>query len=147
MDTLRGLEVLLKKASVDAHFRTLLLENRSDAAMSISLELDPAEAAMLDTMPADQLDAIVQRTRVPPEDRRVFLGKVASVMLAALGAGVSGCKKNETNKKEDNPTPAPPQPVPATRGHAADNPGRSRPVRGQSPGTSTQDNPGTASTC
>ena len=82
MDTLRGVEVLLKKASVDARFRSLLLANRSGAAMTISLELDPAEAAMLDTMPAEQLHAIIRRTRVPPEDRRVFLGKIASVMLA-----------------------------------------------------------------
>ncbi len=45
---------------------------------------------MLDHMPGEQLEAIIRQTRVREEDRRVFLGKVASVMLAALGAGVSG---------------------------------------------------------
>jgi len=92
----RGLEVLLKKASVDAEFRALLLERRSRASESIALELDPAEAVMLDHMPAEQLEAIIRQTRVREEDRRVFLGKAASVMLAALGAGVSsfsGCSK------------------------------------------------------
>lgn len=89
--TPRGLEVLLKKASVDAEFRALLLEKRSRASATIALELDPAEAAMLDNMPGEQLETIVRQTRVPEADRRVFLGKVASVMLAALGAGVSCC--------------------------------------------------------
>ena len=91
--TPRGLEVLLKKASVDAEFRALLPEKRSRASEAIALKLDPAEGTMLDGMPGEQLEAIVRRTHVPEEDRRVFLGKVASVMLAALGAGVSGCKE------------------------------------------------------
>ena len=86
----RGLEVLLKKASVDGEFRPLLLEQRSRASEAIALELDPAEAAMLNHMPTEQLEAIIRQTRVREEDRRVFLGKAASVMLAALGAGVSG---------------------------------------------------------
>jgi hypothetical protein len=144
MDTPRGLEVLLKKASVDAEFRALLLESRSRACAAIGLELDPAEATMLDTMPAAQLDMIIQRTRVRPEDRRVFLGKAASVMLAALGAGVSGCgKKTEPGEKtepESGPRPAP-------RGHAADNPGRTRPATPQSPSTPLEPNSETDSTC
>lgn len=100
--TPRGLEVLLKKASVDAEFRSLLLEKRARAAESITLELDPAEAAMLDSMPREQLEAIIRGTRVRDEDRRVFLGKVASVMLAALGASVScysGCSKGSRPPK------------------------------------------------
>jgi hypothetical protein len=137
MDTPRGLEVLLKKAAVDAEFRVLLLENRSRACAIIDLELDPAETAMLDTMPAKQLDAIIQRTRVPPEDRRVFLGKAASVMLAALGAGISGCKKSEPGSG----------PRPTSRGHAADYPGRIRPAPRQSPNTSPEHDSGNASTC
>jgi hypothetical protein len=92
--TPRGLEVLLKKASVDAEFQALLLEQRARASESIALELDPAEATMLDHMPGEQLEAIIRRTRVREEDRRVFLGKVASVMLAALGTSVSGCQKH-----------------------------------------------------
>ncbi len=138
MDTPRGLEVLLKKASVDAEFRALLLENRSRACATIGLELDPAEAAMLDSMPAAQLNAIIQRTRVRPEDRRVFLGKAASVMLAALGAGVSGCAK----KSEPGSGPRP-----TSRGHAADNPGRARPASPLSPSTPPKPDSGTDSTC
>ncbi len=137
MDTPRGLEVLLKKASVDAEFRALLLENRPRACAAINLQLDPAEAAMLDTMPAQQLDAIIQRTRVRPEDRRVFLGKAASVMLAALGAGVSGCAK------KTEPGPA----RPTSRGHAADNPGRTRPALSQPLSTLPKPDSADGTTC
>jgi len=94
--TPRGLEVLLKKASVDAEFRALLLEKRARAGASIALDVDPAEAAMLDNMPGEQLEAIIRGTRVREEDRRVFLGKVASVMLAALSTGVGGCVKRKS---------------------------------------------------
>ncbi len=145
MNTPRGLEVLLKKASIDAEFRALLLENRAKACVAIDLELDSAETTMLDTMPAEQLDAIIQRTRVRPEDRRVFLGQAASVMLAALGAGVSGCKEKAKDQKP--PSPNEPQARPATRGHAADNPGRARPAPPQSPDTPAESDPGTAAKC
>jgi hypothetical protein len=87
----RGLEVLLKKASVDNEFQGLLLKKRSWACEAIGLSLDPAEAAMLDVVPTEQLIAIIRGTRVPAEDRRIFLGQAASVMLAALGVGTSGC--------------------------------------------------------
>jgi hypothetical protein len=144
MDTPRGLEVLLKKASVDTEFRALLVRDRSKACAVIDLELDPAEAAMLDAMPMAQLDAIIQRTRVRPEDRRVFLGKAASVMLAALGTGISGCKDKPKDQKA--PSPNEPQSRPATRGHAADNPGRPRPAQPQSPSMPSEDSSGAGST-
>ena len=147
MDTPRGLEVLLKKACVDTEFRVLLLENRSAACAAIGLQLDPAETAMLNAMPTEQLDTIIRRTRVSPEDRRVFLGKVASLMLAALGAGVSGCKDKDTDKSKNSPSPNQQPAQRATRGHAADNPGRSRPVSPQAPGTPTEHDTGTGSTC
>ena len=86
----RGIEVLVKKASVDPAFRALLLERRAEAAVEIGLTLDPAEAAMLDAIPAAQLDAIIARTTVDPVSRAAFLGKAAAVMIAALGAG-AGC--------------------------------------------------------
>jgi len=86
----RGIEVLVKKASVDPAFRALLLERRAGAAREIALELDPAEAAMLNAIPAAQLEAIIARTTVDPMSRAAFLGKAAALMLAALGAG-AGC--------------------------------------------------------
>lgn len=91
----RGIEVLVKKASVDTEFRADLINRRAEVAADIGLDLDPAEIAMINTIPEDHLEAIIDRTEVKPESRRVFLGKVASLMLAALGATVVGCAPEE----------------------------------------------------
>ena len=81
----RGIEVLIKKAAVDAEFRTLLLERRAEAAGEIGLVLEPAEAAMLAAAPAAQLEAIIDQTTVLPAHRRAFLGKAGKAMLAVVG--------------------------------------------------------------
>ena len=83
----RGIDVMVAKASIDPDFRETLLAHRSKAADSIGLNLDPAEAAMLDIVPEAQLVAVIDRTKVHPKRRAAFLGRAASVMLAALGAG------------------------------------------------------------
>lgn len=46
---------------------------------------------MLQAAPAQQLEAVIARTVVPRQHRRVFLGKAAAAMLAALGLGQAGC--------------------------------------------------------
>jgi len=89
----RGIEVLVKKASVDAEFRALLLERRAEAASEIGLELDPAEAAILNGLPREQLEAIIARTRVRPEHRAAFAGRNVLLMLAALGVATSSCDR------------------------------------------------------
>jgi len=89
----RGVEVLVKKAAVDPSFKQLLLEKRSAAAEAIALTLEPAEAAMLEAVPAGQLRAIISRTKVSPSLRPAFLGAVAAAMLAALAA--AGCKHTD----------------------------------------------------
>jgi hypothetical protein len=87
----RGIEVLVKKASVDPEFRAALLAERAGAAGRIGLSLDPAEAAMLGAVPAAQLESIIARTTVPQEHRRAFLGHAAAAMLAAMGLTTAGC--------------------------------------------------------
>ena len=87
----RGIEVLLKKASVDPEFCQILVAQRDGAAAAIDLQLDPAERAMLKAIPAEQLQQIVSRTSVPVEQRRVFLGRVAAAMVATISAGLAGC--------------------------------------------------------
>lgn len=87
----RGIEVLIKKAAVDPEFRALLLDKRVQAATEIGLELSAAEATMLAAIPCQQIQTIIENTAVPDEQRRAFLGQVAAVMLAALGAGLTGC--------------------------------------------------------
>jgi hypothetical protein len=83
----RGIEVLLKKASVDPAFCQLLLEKRAEAASEIELELSAAERTILEVVPEAQLAAMIENTRVPEMQRRAFLGGIGAVMLAALAAG------------------------------------------------------------
>ena len=87
----RGIEILVKKASVDPDFKTLLIERRAQAAREIELELTPAEGAMISSVPAPQLEAIIARTKVSRRSKAAFLGRAAAVMLAALGVGTMGC--------------------------------------------------------
>lgn len=86
----KGIEVLMKKASVDKAFRERLLATRAQVAAEIHLPLSPSEAMMLGAIPEAQLLAIIERTRVEPRHLGVFAGKVAALMLAAVGI-VSGC--------------------------------------------------------
>lgn len=89
----RGLEILIKKAAVDPEFRALLLEKRSAAAADFELALEPAEVAMLNSVPAEQLEAIIAGTQVPEATRRALLGKITAGTLAAIGvvAVVDSC--------------------------------------------------------
>ena len=90
----RGIEVLVKKASVDDEFRKLLLETRAGAASEIGLKLDPAEVMMLNGVPLGQLETIIANTRLRPTQRKLFMGRAAAVMLAALGAAATvACDK------------------------------------------------------
>jgi hypothetical protein len=98
----RGIEVLVKKASVDAEFRELFLTQRGKAATTIQLELDPAEDAMLSAIPQEQLAQIVDQTTVPMELRSAFLGRVAPVMLAALGVGLAASSPAQPSDAQSN---------------------------------------------
>ena len=83
----RGMEILIKKAAVDPEFKQLLMEKRAEAATELELELDPAEAAMLNSVPAEQLEAIIANTKVPDPLRRALLGTlVGAALVAAIGA-------------------------------------------------------------
>jgi len=84
----RGIEVLVKKASVDTEFRRLLLEKRGGAANEIDLKLTEAELNMLSRIPAEQLDKIIDNTKIKPEHRAIFMGKAGTYMLAAIAGGV-----------------------------------------------------------
>jgi hypothetical protein len=140
----KGVEVLVKKASVDPAFRKLLLEKRAEAAKDIGLELSLAEAAMLAAIPAAQLEAVIASTKVEPSHVAAFMGKAAAVMLAALAVGtIAGCppfsygispenvrrmrEAQATTQVDDanSPTTGPstqPAPPPPTRGTRPDAP-------------------------
>ncbi len=127
----RGIEVLLKKAAVDPDFRQTLLERRGSSAASIELQLDPAEDAMLRAIPDEQLARIISQTVVPVEQRRVFLGRVAAAMLAAIGAGLAGCKSGESDSDIN---------VGATKGIRPERPSTDG-IRPDRPGTTSTNTP------
>jgi hypothetical protein len=108
-DIPRGIEVLVKKASVDSAFKAMLLAQRAGAAGEIGLVLDASEAAILDLVPAGQLEAIIAATRVEPAKKSAFLGKAAAVMLVALGAATGATKA----QVDDGIRPATPATAPA----------------------------------
>jgi acyl carrier protein len=113
----QGIEVLVKKASVDPQFRELLLNERASAAARIGLELEPAEAMMLAAVPREQLEAIIAQTVVPTEHRRAFLGQAAAAMLATVG--VLAAASEAVAQQGSRPDPGP---VPPTRGIQPDRP-------------------------
>lgn len=86
----RGLEVLFKKAAIDAGFREQLLDKRSTAAELIGLQLTIDEKNMLDSIPLPQLAGIISKTRVSPRLHGAFMGYAAAIMLVALGIE-TGC--------------------------------------------------------
>lgn len=116
-DIPRGLEVLIKKAAVDAEFRRLLLEKRAEAAGQISLTLTASETLMLNAVPAGQLEGIIARTRVEESALPAFLSKVAAAMLLVLGVTTATSQQVEVAGAKANPpatAPAddgPPMPI------------------------------------
>ena len=107
----RGIEVLVKKASVDIRFKELLMRERAKAAHEIGLSLDPAEAMIVNCVPTSQLEAIISRARVSQKSRAAFLGRAAAVMLAALGTATlgtscaGGCRADEPELNESEAEP------------------------------------------
>jgi hypothetical protein len=84
----RGIEVLIKKASVDEAFRKILLVDRERAADKLGLFLTAAEETMLRVISESMLDKMIKTTKVHPNIRPAFMGYAAAVMLAALTASV-----------------------------------------------------------
>ncbi len=78
-----GIEVLVKKASVDPEFRELLLKKRAEAAKEIDLDLTEAERIMLSSIPDEQLRKIIANTKVKPEHLNIFQGTAGKLMVAA----------------------------------------------------------------
>jgi hypothetical protein len=119
----RGIEVLVKKAAIDAEFKVLLLNKRARAARAIALELDASEAAMLDAIPVEQLEAIIAATKVDEKTRPAFLGRAAAIMIVALGVGeISGCNMRYQSKgvRPDRPAKTSPAKIEKNRTEADD---------------------------
>lgn len=82
----RGIEILVKKASVDSGFKEILLKERAAAAQRINLSLENSEITILNSIPHNNLEGMISATKVSPHAKQAFLGYTAAVMLAALTA-------------------------------------------------------------
>ena len=97
----RGMEILLKKASVDPAFKSRLMEQRSDVAAEIRLELTPAEKMMVDSIPATHLESIIANTKVNSKLVPALLTGTAAVILVAMGIhAVSGCASEQERQEQ-----------------------------------------------
>jgi hypothetical protein len=98
----RGVDVLIKKAAVDADFRQVLLKERDGAADRIGLVLEPGEIEILRAIPAKQLEAVVTSTKVPSGMLKAFRGYAAAAMLA-----IQGCIPVAGGARPDTPGTGP----------------------------------------
>jgi len=64
----QNIELLLKTAVVDPGFREILLDDFDSAAFYLALELTPVEWSMLNSIPKEQLAAIIDQMEVPEDD-------------------------------------------------------------------------------
>ncbi len=85
----RGIEILLKKASVDEGFAKVLLESPEEAARLISLDLQPSEKRILLSTPRSSLQSMIRHTRVQRQQLSAFKSMSAALMLAAVVAASS----------------------------------------------------------
>jgi hypothetical protein len=94
----RGIEILLKKASVDGDFAKVLLESPDDAARLISLDLRDSERLILANTPRGTLQTMIRNTTVKRHQLSAFKSLSASLMLAAiLAVGGTACDCEDSN--------------------------------------------------
>jgi len=82
----RGIEILLKKASVDEDFARVLLQSPEEAARLICLELQDSERSILLSTPRSTLQTMIRHTRVMRRQLSAFKTMSAALMLAAVVA-------------------------------------------------------------
>jgi hypothetical protein len=88
----RGVEFLLKMAAIDPTFRARLIHMRGTASQTIGFKLSFSEAMILEAVPEDQLQAMIDAMPVSDEERSTLLTLAPqsrlpadSPLLATLG--------------------------------------------------------------
>ena len=84
-----GIEVLLKKASVDGDFANVLFQSPEEAARLISLDLQDSEKRILLNTPRGTLQSMIRHTTVKRQQLTAFKTMSAALMLAAVVAASS----------------------------------------------------------
>jgi ankyrin repeat protein len=83
----RGIEILLKKASVDSVFGQYLLQDPTGAARSIALDLTPVEKSILTNTSTSILQKMIASTRVPKQHVKTFqTARTAAILVLVLSS-------------------------------------------------------------
>lgn len=105
-DIPRGLELLIKKASVDPDFKRELLSKKEKLVGEMNLPLDESEKAMLACVPVGHLEKMIEATQVPAAQRKALAGGSAAAMFALLTqltfAPVAGRAETPENRRTAN---------------------------------------------
>jgi hypothetical protein len=105
-DIPRGLELLIKKASVDPDFKRELLSKKEKLIGEMNLPLDESEKAMLTCVPVTHLEKMIEATQVSASQRKALSGGSAAAMLALLTqltfAPVAGRAESPENNRTTN---------------------------------------------
>jgi len=78
----RGLELLIKRASVDPEFKTALVQKRIKLLNELGICLDETEKSILECVPSDHLTRMIDATEVPPAQRKAISSGSVAAMLA-----------------------------------------------------------------
>jgi hypothetical protein len=85
----RGIEILVKKASVDSVFKQLLLRDPLNAARSIMLDLKPVEINILTNTSISVLQSMISNIRVPKQHIKTFrTGTIAAIFAILMSTTV-----------------------------------------------------------
>jgi hypothetical protein len=95
-----GIQRLLRLASVDDPFRQELLQQRGEIASAAGVDLTPSERAILESVPAAHLEAMIAGLPPPPADRREFLRGTAASAVLLLGGAALGTSCREVTRPE-----------------------------------------------
>jgi hypothetical protein len=106
-----GIQRLLRLASVDPAFARELGARRAEMGAAAGIELTASERAILQAIPAAQLQAMIAGLPPPEEDRRTFLRQSAASAVVLLGGALLGPACPVRGSRSDvPPEPAPPRP-------------------------------------
>jgi hypothetical protein len=101
-----GIQELLRLASVDCDFRRKLIESRGQVAGAAGVSLTRSEEAVLQSVPAQQLELMIESVPPTPPDRRGFLRGVAASAVTVLGgAALASCPGPVGGARPDPPPP------------------------------------------
>lgn len=81
-DIPRGLELLIKRASIDSDFRKDLLQKRVELLEELNINLDETEKGMLACVPEEHLARMIDATEVPAAQRKAISSGSVAAMIA-----------------------------------------------------------------